>query len=604
MQLSWIDYLLIALYFGFVLGVGVVLKRSARTSLDFFQSGRSIPAWVAGLAFISANLGAQEVIGMAASGAKYGIATAHFYWIGAIPAMIFVGIFMMPFYYGSRARSVPEYLKLRFDEKTRGLNAISFAAMTVFSSGVSMYAMGKLLQLLLGWDFTVSVLLSAGVVLVYTYLGGLTSAIYNEVLQFFLIVAGFLPLVVIALIDVGGWDGLSARLAIESVARGFDPGAMTSSWSHMGSPASNPMGVEWFGLVMGLGFVLSFGYWCTDFLVVQRAMAADSMNAARRTPIIAAVPKMLFPALVILPGMIAIAVAPRSDVGYAQSAQLIRDEGVRPQLAARAGSQGLIPPKIDEATGAPVVGTDGRVALDYDLAIPMMLKHYFPSGMLGLGLCALLASFMSGMAGNTTAFNTVWTYDIYQSYIKPDGTDAHYLAVGRLATIAGIGISIAAAFIAREFNNIMDLLQLVFAFVNAPLFATFMLGMFWKRATGHGAFLGLLSGTLAAALHHGLTLPAGAAAGVKGGFLATALHVYPSEMAQNFWTAIFAWTTCFLVTVLVSLFTEPRHEDELSGLVYSLTPRPEDRGLPWHKRPGPLALGVGAVTLVLNVIFW
>ena len=381
-------------------------------------------------------------------------------------------------------------------------------------------------------------MLSAAVVLVYTYLGGLTSAIYNEVLQFFLIVAGFVPLVVIGLIDVGGWDGLSARLAIESVSRGFDPGAMTQSWQHMGSPASNPMGVEWFGLVMGLGFVLSFGYWCTDFLVVQRAMAADSMNAARRTPLIAAVPKMLFPVLVILPGMIAIAVAPRSDIGYAgsgagayrvnavaQAAQGVRDEGVRPQLAR---SQGLIPPKLDEA-GQPVVGTDGRVALDYDLAIPMMLQHYFPAGMLGLGLCALMASFMSGMAGNTTAFNTVWTYDIYQSYIKPNASDAHYLAMGRAATVFGIGISVAAAFVARQFNNIMDLLQLVFAFVNAPLFATFMLGMFWKRATGHGAFIGLLSGTLAAAVHHGLTLPAGAVVGFKGGFIGSVVHTYPER---------------------------------------------------------------------------
>jgi SSS family solute:Na+ symporter len=609
MQLAWIDYLLIVIYFVFVLGIGVLLKRQARTSTDFFLSGRSIPAWITGLAFISANLGAQEVIGMGASGAKYGIATSHFYWVGAIPAMLFVGIFMMPFYYGSRARSVPEYLKLRFDEKTRGLNAISFAAMTVFSSGVSMYAMGKLLQLLLGWDFTMSVLLSAGIVLIYTYMGGLTSAIYNEVLQFFLIVAGFLPLVIIGLIDVGGWDGLSARLAIESVSRGFDPGAMTESWQHMGSPATNPMGVEWFGLVMGLGFVLSFGYWCTDFLVVQRAMAADSMNAARRTPIIAAVPKMIFPALVILQGMIAIAVAPRSDIGYAGSGAAIyratatAQTGVPVPLGA-VRSQGLIPPKIDEKTGEPVVGTDGKVALDYDLAIPMMLKHYFPAGMLGLGLCALMASFMSGMAGNTTAFNTVWTYDIYQSYIKPDATDAHYLAMGRAATVFGILISVAAAFVARQFNNIMDLLQLVFAFVNAPLFATFMLGMFWKRATGHGAFIGLLSGTLAAAVHHGLTLPAGAAVGFKGGFLGAMVHTYPSEMAQNFWTAIFAWSTCFLVTIFVSLFTEPRRDDELTGLVYSLTPVPQDRGLPWHKRPGPLALGVGALTIVLNVIFW
>jgi SSS family solute:Na+ symporter len=608
LQLHWVDYVLIIIYFAFVLGVGFVLKRFAKTGSDFFLSGRSLPAWVTGLAFISANLGAQEVMGMGASGAKYGIATSHFYWVGAIPAMVFVGIFMMPFYYGSRARSVPEYLKLRFDEKTRGLNAISFACMTVFSSGVSMYAMGKLLQLLLGWDFTMSVLLSAGIVLVYTYLGGLTSAIYNEVLQFFLIVAGFVPLVLVGLKDVGGWDGLKARLATEAVARGFDPGAMTESWRHMGSPSANPMGVEWFGLVMGLGFVLSFGYWCTDFLVVQRAMAADSMNAARRTPLIAALPKMVFPFLVILPGMIAIAVPAPSDTGLARNPAA----EYRMHASAQAGmpaavpmaQQSLIPPKYDE-NHQPIVGTDGRVELDYDLAIPQMLKHYFPTGMLGLGLCALMASFMSGMAGNTTAFNTVWTYDIYQSYIRPGATDAHYLAMGRAATVFGILVSIAAAFVAREFNNIMDLLQLVFAFVNAPLFATFMLGMFWKRTTGHGAFTGLLTGTLAAAAHHGLTLPIGAVAGgFKGGFLGSVLHTYPSEMAQNFWTAIFAWTTCFLVTVLVSIFTEPRRDEDLKGLVYALTPIPHDRDQPWHRRPASLAVVVLGFTLMLNLIFW
>src|SRR5215204_7259366 len=307
MNLTAIDWVIMLVYFVFVLGIGFALKRYMKTSTDFFLSGRSTPVWITSLAFLAANLGAQELIGMSASGAKYGIMTAHFYWIGAVPAMLFVGVFMMPFYYGSRARSVPEYLKLRFDEKTRGLNAISFAAMTAFSSGVSMYAMGKLLQLLLGWDFTVSVLLSAGIVLVYTYLGGLTSAIYNEVLQFFLIVAGFVPLVFLGLRDVGGADGLYRRLADLSSSRGFDPGALSHSWQHMGTPAQNPMGVEAFGLVMGLGFVLSFGYWCTDFLVVQRAMAAESMSAARRTPLIAAVPKMLFPFLVILPGIIAIA---------------------------------------------------------------------------------------------------------------------------------------------------------------------------------------------------------------------------------------------------------------------------------------------------------
>jgi solute:Na+ symporter, SSS family len=600
MHPTWIDYLMIVIYFVFVLGIGFMLKRYMKTSTDFFLSGRSIPAWITGLAFISANLGAQEVIGMGASGAKYGIATSHFYWVGAIPAMIFVGLFMMPFYYGSRARSVPEYLKLRFDEKTRGLNAITFAAMTVFSSGVSMYAMGKLLQLLLGWDFNFSIIISALIVLAYTFLGGLTSAIYNEVLQFFLIVIGFIPLVVLGLMDVGGWDGLQARLAND---------AMVHSWKYMGSAGANPMGVEWFGMVMGLGFVLSFGYWCTDFLVVQRAMAADSMTSARRTPLIAAFPKMIFPFLVILPGMIALAVGAQSVSTQpaappsAVTAQAQSSEAGNMLSLAEQSGKGIIPPKVD-ANGQPVRGADGQVQLDYDLATPMMLIRYFPSGLLGLGLCALLASFMSGMAGNTTAFNTVWTYDIYQSYINRGASDAHYLWMGRMATVFGLAISVAAAYIARQFNNIMDVLQLVFAFVNAPLFATFMLGMFWKRATGHGAFWGLLGGTFAATLHHGLTLPQGSSAGVKGGFFGPLLYTYPSEMAQNFWTAIFAWTTCFVLTILISLVTRARADQELVGLVYSLTPKPRDTGLAWYQRPGTLAVIVIVLLVGLNIIFW
>src|SRR5687767_14646666 len=484
-RLTLIDWAIMALYFAFVLGIGFALKRYMKSSTDFFLSGRSIPAWTAGLAFLSANLGAQEVIGMAASGAKYGMATSHFYWIGAIPAMVFLGVFMMPVYYGSRARSVPEYLQLRFDEKTRAFNAISFAAMTIFSSGISMYAMALLANLLLGWDFAVSVWVCAGVVLLYVLFGGLTSAIYNEVLQFFLIVFGFAPLVFVGLRSVGGWDGLTARLDAASVTAGLPEGAYTHAWRGLGDASTNPIGVEWFGLVMGLGFVLSFGYWCTDFLVVQRAMAADSMTAARRTPLIAAFPKMIFPFLVILPGMIALALT----IGAAPGA-------------------GMIPAKL-AADGTPLIDAAGRAVLDYDLATPMMLVKLFPSGMLGLGLTALLASFMSGMAGNVTAFNTVWTYDIYQSHIKPGASDQHYLWMGRAATVGGIILSIAAAYIAGSFNNIMDLLQLVFAFVNAPLFATFALGMFWKRSTGHGAFWGLVSGTLGAMLHHGLTLAVG-----------------------------------------------------------------------------------------------
>jgi solute:Na+ symporter, SSS family len=567
MTLTAIDWIIMLVYFVFVLGIGFALRRHMKTSTDFFLSGRSIPAWITGLAFISANLGAQEVIGMGASGAKYGIATSHFYWVGAIPAMVFVGVFMMPFYYGSRARSVPEYLKLRFDEKTRGLNAISFAAMTIFSSGISMYAMGLLLQTLLGWDFSFSVLMSAVIVLLYIFLGGLTSAIYNEVLQFFLIVLGFLPLVFLGLKDAGGWSGLQTRLGVVATEHGFAPGAWTQSWQHLDKPSSNPMGVEWFGMAMGLGFVLSFGYWCTDFLVVQRAMAADSMSAARRTPLIAAIPKMFFPMLVILPGMIAIA------------------------LTYQSGESGFALPRKPDG------------AFNYDLAIPMMLAHYFPSGLLGIGLTALMASFMSGMAGNVTAFNTVWTYDIYQSYIKRGASDQHYLWMGRMATVFGIAVSVAAAYVATRFNNIMDMLQLVFAFVNAPLFATFLLGMFWKRATGHGAFIGLLSGTLAAAVHHGVTLPMHAVAGVKGGWFGVT-HIYPSEMAQNFWTAIFAWSACFLVTILVSVLTHARDEKELVGLVYSLTERPKEGHLIWYQRPAVLGVIVLLMTLVLNIIFW
>ncbi len=602
MNLTFIDWLIMALYFAFVLGIGFAVKRSMKTSTDFFLAGRSIPAWVCGLAFISANLGAQEVIGMAASGAKYGIATSHFYWIGAIPAMVFVGVFMMPFYYGSRARSVPEYLRLRFDEKTRGLNAISFAAMTVFSSGISMYAMAKLIQMLHILDtplrvlglrssasFHVSVVISALIVLAYVFLGGLTSAIYNEVLQFFLIVAGFLPLVLLGLRDAGGWSGIKAHL----------PPSYTHSWQGMAHAQSNPFGVEWFGLAMGLGFVLSFGYWCTDFLVVQRAMAAESMLAARRTPLIAAVPKMFFPFLVILPGLIAISLPAQraSSLPGTHSGSVANAVHAAPAT----GTRGLIPPKTDDA-GRPLLDANGNVVLDYDLTIPNMLVHYFPTGILGLGLTALLASFMSGMAGNVTAFNTVWTYDIYQAYIHKKASDAHYLWMGRMATVFGIALSIAAAYAATRFNNIMDFLQLVFAFVNAPLFATFLLGMFWKRTTGHAAFTGLLAGTAAAAAHHGLTLPVGAVAGIKGGWLAV-LHSYPSEMAQNFWTAIWAWSCCFVVTILISLLTVPRNDEDLVGLVYSLTRRVRDGHLRWYATPAALGIGVLGLALILNIVY-
>ncbi len=545
--LSAVDYVILVLYFAFVLGIGWRLRKTVTSAGEFLTGGHKVPVWITSLAFLAANLGAQEVVGMCASGAKYGIMTSHFYWIGAVPAMLFVGVFMMPFYYGSKARSVPEYLRMRFDEKTRGLNALSFAIMTIFSSGISMYALGKMFQLVLGWSFDASVILSALIVLAYTYLGGLTSAIYNEVLQFFLIVVGFSPLAILSVQKAGGWGGIQQRL----------PGVMTHAWKHVGNAQDNPMGVEAFGLVAGLGFVLSFGYWCTDFLVVQRAMAADSMSAARRTPLIAAFPKMVMPFIVILPGIAAMALT-QMGTGY------------------------TLPAKGD--------------GYDYDQALTTMMAQFYPSGMLGVGLTALMASFMSGMAGNVTAFNTVFTFDIYQSYIRPNASDKHYLAVGRITTVVGIALSIATAYLAAQFNNIMDFLQLVFGFVNAPLFATFLLGMFWKRATGHGAFVGLVSGTLAAAATHGLSMAEG-----KGGWLGS-IHTFPSQMAQNFWIAIFAWSSCFLVTLVVSLMTKAHEESTLRGLVYGLTEIPVEN-VAWYHRPGPLALIVAGLLVLLNLIF-
>ena len=604
MNLTYIDWLIMLVYFAFVLGVGFALKRYMRTSNDFFLAGRSIPAWVCGLAFISANLGAQEVMGMGASGAKYGIVTSHFYWIGAIPAMCFVGIFMMPFYYGSKARSVPEYLRMRFDEKTRAVNAFSFAFMTIVSSGISMYAMALLIQTLglfkgilpEAYIFHVSIIVSAVIVLGYIFLGGLTSAIYNEVLQFFLIVAGFLPLVWIGLRNVGGWQGIKQTL----------PASMTHSWRGMEHASTNPLGVEWIGLTMGLGFVLSFGYWCTNFLVVQRAMAADSEESARRVPLIATIPKMFLPFLVILPGLIAVSVGsqvmgPTSAAGNSAIAASTSGSAAALPLD-QAHPHGIVPVKTDPITGASVVDSSGQLVYDYNLTIPALLLHYFPTGMLGLGLTALLASFMSGMAGNVTAFNTVWTYDIYQAYINKKGSDAHYLWMGRMATVGGVLLSIGAAYAVTSFNNIMDALQLVFAIINAPLFATFLLGMFWKRTTGHAAFSGLTIGTLAAVLHHGLTLPIGDAVGIHGGWIHV-VYQYPSDMAQNFWTAIFAFFINFVITIVVSLATKPRPEPELVGLVYSLTPKPVETHLEWYQKPSTLAIAVLVIAAALNVIF-
>jgi len=550
LTISPVDYLILAIYFAFVLGIGWLAKKRITTSEDFLTSGHSVPVWITSLAFIAANLGAQEMIGMCASGAKYGLMTVQFYWLGAVPAMVFVGLFMMPFYYGSKARSVPEYLKLRFDEKTRGLNAITFAVMTIFSSGISMYALGLLFELVLGWSFTNSVLLSAAIVLIYTLLGGLTSAIYNEVVQFFLIILGFAPLSILAVERAGGWTGMKAHL---------QP-VMTHTWKYLGNSTQNPMGVEAFSMIFGLGFVLSFGYWCTNFLVIQRAMAANTFQGARQTPLIAAFPKIFMPFVVIFPGIAAVALMSMSS-GYT--------------LPLKAGG-----------------------GYDYDQVLTTLMSQFYPSGMLGIGLTALMASFMSGMAGNVTAFNTVFTYDLYQSYIHRNAPDSHYLSVGRVTTVFGVLLSLGTAYLATSFNNIMDFLQLVFGFVNGPLFATFLLGMFWKRTTGHGAFWGYLCGLSAAGLTLGLTV-----AENKGGWISP-VHHFPSSMAQNFWIAIIAWSVCFVVTIAISLATKPKPSSELTNLVYGHTDLPPDPQVPWFHRPIPLAIIVLAVLVVINVIFW
>jgi len=625
-QLQWIDYTILIAYVAFVIGIGLALSRYMKTSADFLTSARSIPTWVTGLAFISANLGALELVGMAASGAKYGISTAHFYWVGAIPAMIFLAVFMMPFYYGSKARSVPEYLKMRFDERVRALNSVAFAVMTIFASGISMNALAKLLHSLLGWDYNVALWVCSGVVLLYVLKGGLTSAIYTEVLQFFMIVLGFAPVVYLGLKDVGGWDKMTAALHGVSKANGYAENAWSSAWQPLlGGPSANPMGVDLFAMVFGLGFVLSFGYWCTNFLVVQRAMAAKNMTAARNTPLVAAVPKMFFPFLVIVPGMIAIALTSMPDKGYRIPPPVISQANYDKAVTAvkfgdTTAVSSALGKKVDAAKVTALVAanaggklTDAQIQselynaiseYDYDGVILSLVKKYCPAGLLGLALTALLASFMSGMAGNVTAFNTVFTYDIYQAYFAKGKSDAHYMWMGKVITVVGILLSIGAAYFASMYNNCMDIIQLVFGFVNAPLFATFLLGMFWKRTTATGAFLGLFGGIGSSALFHALTIAQGNTPGIKGGYLKV-MSTFPSEMAQNFWLAAFAFIACFTLTLVISLATSRTKSDaDLKGLVYSLTPKIVDNNAPIYQRPAVVGVVLLIVCIILNLIFW
>ena len=550
-----IDYIELAFYFVLVLGIGYLARRQVSSSLDFFLSGRSLPAWVTGLAFISANLGAVEVMGMSANGAQYGLPTFHYFWIGAIPAMLFLGIVMMPFYYGSKVRSVPEFMRRRFGKPAHLVNGISFASAQILIAGANLFLLASVVNLLLGWPLWVSIIIAAAIVLSYTALGGLSAAIYNEVLQFFVIVIALVPLTIIGLVKVGGWQGL-----VDKVTNSPGGTAQLHSW-----PGDNLTGfgnniLSILGIVFGLGFVLSFGYWTTNFVEVQRAMASKSMSAARRTPIIGAFPKMLVPFIVIIPGMIAAVTVSE----YVKDKQVLLDGGT------------------------------AESGVTFNNALLLLMRDLLPNGMLGIAIAGLLASFMAGMAANLSSFNTVFTYDIWQTYVKKDKPDHYYLSLGRVVTSAGTILAIGTAFIASNSGNILNYLQDLFSFFNAPLFATFILGMFWKRMTPHAGWSGLVLGTASAVTVWGLSQ-----AGVIG----------LSGQGTSFVAAGTAFVVDIAVSVVVSLATKPKPDEELVGLVYSLTPKEtrqhdttgENAG--WYRKPGLLAGIVLILTIALNAIF-
>jgi len=553
-RLSPVDLIIVVFYFVLVLAIGLYLRGRSNTGKDFFLAGREMTAWIAGLSFLSANLGALELMGWAAASYQYGILAAHWYWIGAIPAMLFLGIVMMPFYYISKTHSVPGYLKLRFGESSRVLAAASFAFMTVLMSGINMYSMALVMKVALGWDVHFSIWVSALTVAGYVALGGLRSAIFNEVLQFVLIWAGALLIPILGLVEVGGWRNLQAQVARNASAE------YTHLWRYLGSFSDNPMGIHWTGIVFGLGFVISFGYWTTDFLVVQRVLAAKDLRSAKMAPIIGAAFKMFVPFIVILPGLLALAVLPVKLTGEA--------------AAVAAGGH------------------------SYNEVLPLMLARYCGPGLLGLGITALIAGFMSGMAGNVSAFSTVWTYDIYAALIKKKASDAHYVLMGRWSTILGVLISIGTAYLVMQFLSIMDYVQALFSFFIAPLFGTVILGMLWKRATAAGGFWGLLAGTLSSV---------GMWAWVKfdpSALAYVALSRNARDMAENMYRGLWSWLICVGVTVVVSLLTKPKAENELKGLVYGVTDIPSEQLVPIYQRPLFWAVVVAIVFIVLNIIFW
>src|SRR5579872_1305884 len=559
LSLSLVDIFIILIYFVTVLGIGVYLKKFTRTGKDFFLAGREMTAWVAGLAFVSANLGSLELLGWAGNAYQYGIMAAHWYWVGAIPAMIFLGIVMMPFYYICKTHSVPGYLKLRYGSEASALSAVTFAFMTILMSGVNMYAMAVVMEVVLGWNLHFSMIVSTLTVGVYVAAGGLFSAIFNEVLQFFLIWFGALLIPILGLVETGRWSGMVAR-----IHQNFPGQDFTHLWSPMNSAAANPMGVQWIAIVFGLGATVSMGYWTTDFLVVQRVLSAKDVRSAKLAPIIGSFFKMAVPLIVILPGLLGRAVLPFH---------------LYPGNAVQAGQ------------------------FKYDDVLPLMLARYCGPGLLGLGITALVAGFMAGMAGNVSAFATVWTYDIYRPYLRKNASDKHYVSMGRWCTLIGLIVSIGTAYLVMGFASIMDYVQALFGFFIAPLFGTVLLGMMWKRVTRWAGFWGLLAGTVSSVTMFSL---------MKGLFGSDPHHWIPifarsplaQGLAQDMYQSLWACVTCVVVTVLVTLVTRPRPDSELVGLVYSLTPlAKEEHTSFWHR---PVVWGVIALILlvILQIIFW
>jgi len=572
-HLSPVDLVIIIFYFGLVLAIGIYLKEQANTGEDFFMAGREMTAWVAGLAFLSANLGSLELMGWAGNSYKYGILAAHWYWIGAIPSMLFLALVMMPFYYVCKTHSVPGYLKLRFGQASQALSSISFALMTVLMSGINMYAMAVVMKVVLGWDINFSILVSSVTVAIYVALGGLRSAIFNEVLQFFLIWAGALLIPILGLIEAGGWHGLQAKILQNlTELNAPNPGSYTHLWSTLGNFSDNPMGINWVGIVFGLGAVIAMGYWTTDFLVVQRVLAAKDLRSAELAPIIGAAFKMMVPFIVILPGLLGLA--------------LLRDPNTGSLLR-------LVPADLAWSKAGEAQGLHG-----YDEVLPLMLARYCGPGLLGLGITALIAGFMSGMAGNVSAFTTVWTYDIYGALINKNATDEGKVKMGRWVTIVGVAISIGTAYLVMHAQSIMDYVQALFSFFIAPLFGTVLLGMLWKRATPAAGFWGLFAGTLSSiGMYTWSKLDPGA---VK--YLA--LSSQAQDQAQNMFRALWCWLVCVIVTVVVSLMTKPKPDEQLVGLVYGLTPIPREEHVSMFQSPIFWGIVVAIAFLILQIIFW